>query len=1130
MNPAEIVAELAELDVELWAEHDRLRYRAARGVMTPQLLNRLRDHKAEILAHLARTAGKAQDTNRPRADYPLSYGQQALWYIQRSAPHITAYNIAQAARIRSPLVMDALRGAFQILIARHQSLRAIFPVRDGQPVQQIHPGWDHWFQQVDATQWNWDQVLEQVNEVCRHPFNLEHGPLFRVHVFTRAADDHILLFAAHHITCDGWSLSLLQYEFQLFYQQIAANRPVSLESSRKSYGDFIDWQKEMLAGDDGERHWSYWRQELGGRPPVLELSPRRARRRSNLHSGDVLPLEINGVMTSRLKTLARAEGVTLYILLLAAYQVLLHRISQQEEIWVGSPAVGRTRPEFADVVGYFVNPIVLRANLSGNPVFRDFLAAVRRKVLAALEHQDFPFGLLVERLQPPRVAGQTPLFQASFALQQPHHTGMLNDLLPQTGLPQTVEWGGLRLEPFPIKLQEGQFEITLDLVEGRRSIIGEFRYRTALFDAPMMERLRRHFIQLLESIVENPGERVQMLPLLAPSERQILLEWGRGRPAASAGRLTVHELFAEQARKSPERRALQFGDESWNYQELNERANRLAHLLRAQGIGPEKKVGILLPRSLDLIAAVLAVLKAGGAYVPCDPSLPRQRLAFILEDSGAVLLLTRQDHLDKLPSQSPPAICIDMSDDQFSRQPATDPERETSPDHLAYVIYTSGSTGRPKGVALEHRGLANLILALVEPRHFDLTADDRMLQFSSIGFDASVPEIFGPLCVGATVCLITSGEMLPGPGLLAALHRYQITNIILPPSVLAQLPADELPHLRTLIVAGERCTQEIVDRWGRGRRFINAYGPTECTVCTSMAECRPHNEDCSIGVPIDNVCAYVLDEHLQLTPVGVPGELCIGGEGLARGYLNLPELTQARFIPDPFASNPSARLYKTGDRCRWRSDGKLEYLDRIDDQVKVNGHRIELGEVETALARHPQVRQCAVTIRETNFGERDLVGYIVCTNGITPPACELRGFLEQSLPGYMLPSAYVTLDSLPTNVNHKVDRSALPEPSVERPELERPFAPPRTRLEQELAEIWSEVLGISPVGIHDDFFALGGASMKSLRIVAKMQQTVLQTDAKWMTPELLFEHPTIAELAERIATTGQLDGSQSRTS
>nr|UXE44290.1 linear gramicidin synthase subunit B [uncultured bacterium] len=794
--------------------------------------------------------------------------------------------------------------------------------------------------------------------------------------------------------------------------------------------------------------------------------------------------------------------------LLAAFQALLYRYSGQEEIVIGTTVANRNRAELERTPGLFLNTLALRGDLSGAPTFKDLLARARETALGAYAHQDVPFEALVEELQPERSLSHSPIFQVALSLQHASQAAL--------NLP------GVRSVAIPAPGVSAKTDVLLDISEAADGLAVRLEYNTDLFDRPRMERLLEHYRNLLEAVVTDPEQRIARLPLLTQAERQQLLTQWNETQAEYARELCIHQLFEQQVERTPDATALEFQGERLTYQQLNARANQLAHYLRRQGVGPETLVGLCIERSLEMVVALLGILKAGGAYLPLDPSYPVERLNFMLEDSGARVLLTQPSCLERLSRLPQQLVLLERDRERIAAESETNLQSDVYPENLAYVIYTSGSTGRPKGAEVPHRGLCNVVAAQLAG--LGVRPGSRVLQFASLSFDASIFEVVMALGSGSTLCLGSSEQLMPGPDLARFLKDAVITTVTLPPSALTATTVEELPALRTITVAGEACPEELVKQWGAGRRFYNLYGPTESTIWASYSECFPGGGRPLIGRPIANTQLYLLDRHFQAVPVGVPGELYIGGAGVARGYLNRPSATAEKFVPDPFSGEAGGRLYRTGDLARYLPDGKLEFLGRIDQQVKVRGFRIEPGEIESTLLQHSGVREAIVLSREAAPGEKRLVAYVVPSNGALS-ASELREHLKQSLPEYMVPSAFVVLEALPLSPNGKVDRKALPAPDGSRPELESAYEAPRTATEKALAEIWTEVLRVERVGIHDNFFELGGDSILSIQIIARANQAGLR-----LTPRQVFQHQTIAGLATVAGTGAAAAGEQGSVS
>ncbi|HEX8651125.1 MAG TPA: non-ribosomal peptide synthase/polyketide synthase [Pyrinomonadaceae bacterium] len=1071
-------------------------------------------------------------SKEPCAEHPLSRGQQALWFLHRMEPESAAYNIASAVRIRSDLNVPALRCAFQALVDRHPSLRTTFTAIHGEPVQRVHDYMEVSFHEEDASAWNKTSFEARLIEEAHRPFDLEQGPLLRVRLFTRSTHEHVLLLVVHHIVADLWSLAVLLDELRLLYTAKGTDTPsANLAPLELQYTDYVRWQEEMLQGAEGASDWAYWEKQLTGELPVLELPADRPRPPVQTYRGASQSVRLSAGLTAALKTLGQQRGATLYMTLLAAFYVLLHRYTGQEDILVGSPTAGRGRSGLAGLVGYFVNPLVMRARLFGNPTFETFLDQVRRSVLAGFEHQDFPFALLVERLQPVRDPSRSPLFQTMFVLQKAHllnEEGLAAFALGEAGA--RMKLGELELESVALDQRAAQFDLTLTMAEADDHLAASFEYNTDLFEAATIRRMLRHFQTLLEGIVTDPGARLSSLPVLTASERHQLLCERNDTKADYPQEQCVHQLFEAQVERTPEAVAIICEDEQLTYGELNRRANQLAHYLRRLGVGPEVKVSIRVERSIEMLVGLLGILKAGGAYVPLDPKLPPERLSFILEDAQVKILLTQQQLRTSPPETDARVVCLDTVDwGVISREREENPASEVTPDHLAYVIYTSGSTGTPKGVMIQHRSLVSYITtACVE---YQLEPNDRVLQFSSISFDTSAEEIYPCLARGATLVLRADSMMDSTLAFLQKCEDWSLTVLDLPTSYWHELTAGvceqglALPSsLRLVIIGGERALPERLATWkqcvGQQMRLVNTYGPTEATIVATMCDLSPAEvlntapeREVPIGRAIRNTQVYLLDQYLEPVPVGVPGELYIGGVGLARGYLNRAELTAERFIPDPFSGEAGARLYQSGDLARYLPSGEIEFLGRIDQQVKVRGFRVELGEIEATLSEHEAVREAAVLCREDAPGEKRLVAYLVARREQPPTVSGLRKFLKQKLTEYMMPSAFVMLEAMPTTTSGKIDRRALPASVRVRPELDEALATPRTITEKVLADIWARVLGIEQVGIHDNFFELGGDSILSIQIIARANEAGLR-----LTPKQLFQHQTIAELAAVAST------------
>ncbi|WP_224360638.1 non-ribosomal peptide synthetase [Hyalangium versicolor] len=1062
-----------------------------------------------LLAELLRRRAES-----PQVPFPLSPGQQGLWFLCRNTPEDPAYNVAFAARSTTTLDIDVLRRSLEALVRRHPSLRTIFREQEGQPVQEVLSTQPLHFEQVPVQGQDEETLRRSATAALKRPFDLERGPLLRVTLFSRSPSEHILLLAMHHLVCDGWSYWLMLDELVRLYAAGGDELSAGLTPLAHTYEDFVRWKAGQLAGPEGERLWSYWRQQLALPLPELQLPSDRPRRPDSLREGASIDFTLSPELSQSLRALARAEGTTLYTLLLAAFQVLLSRWSGQRDLLVGSPVTGegRARAELSNVVGFMIDTLVLRCQLEPGQDFRSHLSRTRETVLGALDHQGFPLPLLTERLRPQRAGTPTSLFQVLFLLHRPQQFEEALSLLAPGAAAARVDAAGLVLEPFEIPQQENQFELCLELWDAPSALSGTFKYDTRLFDRATLDRMIGHFRTLLESIVAQPGTSVDALALLPQEERQRLLtEWNAGGEPF-LGTACLHELFVAQARRTPQAIAAVSGRERLTYAELDKRSTQLAGRLRALGAGPEERIGVCLRRDTGLVTALLAILKAGAAYVPLDPAYPAERLRFTLEDAGARLTLTQSAYASLLRGTASRLIELDSEDWEAAGPDATPLPSGLSPSHLAYVIYTSGSTGRPKGVAIEHRS----VVAFLDWAARVFPAEQRagILASTSVCFDLSVFELFLPLATGGKVILADNALALP-----SLENASEITLINTVPSAMAELLADRgLPaSVKTVNLAGEALHRSLVeDLYARtqAERVYNLYGPTEDTTYSTFALIeRGQATPPAIGRPIQYTRAYVLDHLLHPVPIGVPGELYLGGSGLARGYLGRPELTAQRFIPDPFSSEPGARLYRTGDLTRYRGDGTLEYLGRIDHQVKIRGFRIEPGEIEQVASPFPGLGQIAVMAETGAGGEPRLVAYVVPAAGHTVSLPGLRTFLKERLPAHFIPSLLVPLEEMPRTPNGKIDRRALraPEHPTEDPALQ---ARPQGPLEELLASLLGELLGVSALGRHTDFFEQGGHSLLVARAISRIRKSL----GRELPMRALFDFPTPAGLARHLET------------
>ncbi len=1036
------------------------------------------------------------------SEAPLSFAQRRIWFLEEFEGGDPVFNLRTALRLLGPLDDDGLCASLDLLVARHAALRTTFGSVDGTPVQRVSEARPFELGRTDLSGLaDADRAAELRRlfvERSREAFDLSLSPLIRGDLFRLQPDEHVLLLVMHHIAADGWSTNLLLHELATLYGANCADRSEGVPDPELQYVDFAARQHEQWGREGLAAQLEHWKRHLAGAPPVLELPSDHPRPRARTSAGARWETRVPAQLAEALRELGRAEGCTTFMVLLAAYATLLSRYTGEEDVVVGAPIAGRNRAELEGIVGFFVNTLALRIDLSERPTWREVLRRVRKVTLSAYANQDLPFEKLVEELQPPRTLSHTPLFQTMLAFQN----------VPGSA----VDFHGLTAERVDFDCGTSNFNVSLfvDDVAGD-TIRLTVEYSTELFEAETIERFTEHFGVLLQGIVERPDARLSELPLLPPAGQQELLVGISGPQVEPEGGL-VHEMIEAQVDRSPEVTAIAFGEHEISYRELEDRANRAAHHLRSLGIGHESVVGILLERSPEMVVAVLGVLKAGAAYLPLDPGFPEARLAFMLRDAGAAVVLTQESLRPAVAAWDGRLVSVDGDREAIREHPDHRLDSGVAADHLSYVIYTSGSTGQPKGVQIEHGAVANLLSSL--RRNPGVVAADRWLAVTTLSFDISVPELLLPLTVGARVVLASREVAGDGRLLLREIERSGATIMQATPASWHMLLAagwEGTPRLKVLC-GGEALSEDLAAQLVRHAESVwNMYGPTEATVWSSLWRVPDDVDRILIGKPIANTTMYVLDEQRGPVPPGVAGEIYIGGDGVGRGYQRRPGLSAEHFVSDPFDAGRRRRLYRTGDLGRCDRGGNVEFIRRMDDQAKVRGFRIELGEIESVLAKHPAVQQAVATVQEISAADRRLVVFFVPAPHLAASVTALRRHARLELPDYMIPQYFVELDSLPVTESGKIDRRALPRAFSIASSAIASVAP-RTRTERLVAEIWGEALGVDGIGVHDNFFDLGGHSLLSAQVIARIEKA---TGAQLSLRTIMLD--TLEQLAAAVA-------------
>jgi amino acid adenylation domain-containing protein len=1116
----ELFAELHQLDIRVSVEDGRLRLSAPKGVVTLELREKIAANKEEIIRFLQ----KANSTHPDKidsgaslkilpisrnADLPLSYSQMRLWFLDQLDPGNATYSIPLAIQFKGNLDQEALRKSLNEIYRRHESLRTTFSkTPDGSPVQVIQPYTTLELTLRDLSNVPDDQKEIQANQIlvqqARTSFDLARGPLFYAQLIRLDAQNHWLFLNMHHIISDGWSTGIFFGEMGKLYQAFSAGQPNPLEGLPVQYADYAAWQRRALGPQTLLPHLNYWTQKLKGPLPLLDLPVDHPHGKTQTSNGTLLKFVLPSELTAQLKTAANQQGVTLFSYLLTAFYILLYRYTGQEDLIVGTANANRNQQEVEKLIGFFVNTLALRNQLSGSMTFTDLLKQTQDLSLEAFEHRELPFENVVEALHPDRNSGRSPVFQVMFILQNTPF--------------QKVTFNDLEISQIIIDNKTSKYDLTLTVWEDAEGLTCLFEYNTDIFEAPTIHRMVGHYRTLLENAIRQPQQSIDSLAILSADERKLILETWNDTYQPVPSNQTVAQLFEQQVNRTPSATAVADEQNQISYLELNQRANQLANYLHKLNVAPESLVGISLNRSIDMVISLLAIQKAGAAYLPLDPNFPADRLAYMLEDSGASVVISHSTLANHRSNSSTRVICLDLEADAIASEPKTPIPSETQdPNHLAYVLYTSGSTGKPKGVQVLQRNLVNFLASM--QKRPGISDQDVLLSVTTLSFDIAGLEIYLPLISGAKLVLVSSQTAADGQKLKQALEQSQATFMQATPATwrLLLMSGWQGSSALKILCGGEALPPELASSLlERCASLWNMYGPTESTIWSTLEQITSVNQPITIGRPIANTFIYVLDKLKQPVPIGAPGELYIGGEGVARGYLNRPELTAEKFVANPFLPDSKQPMYRTGDLARFLPDGRIDFLGRIDHQVKIRGFRIELGEIESILALYPAVKQAVVIAREDTPGDKRLVAYIQSTKAEITPG-ELIQHLHGKLPDYMIPSNYVFLETFPLTPNGKIDRRALPAPETTRPDLATHFIEPRNEIEQRLAAIWQTALKVEKVGVNDNFFELGGHSL----LVVQIHQQICQEFNTNLTIAQIFQYPTIQSLAQYLSPSSQ---------
>lgn len=1111
MSIVELLSRLRLTGVKLWLEKDALKYQAPKGALSSEMLKEISDRKSEIISFLRqiKNDNEAAKSSIPRIarsdgqELPLSFSQQSMWFYDSLTQGNPVFNISNAVRMNGVLNKGIFKNALKTLIMRYESMRTTFKNKNGKPVQIIHNTMDVNLPEIDISSYPKDEMEEQLKGLlkkeARQIFNLETGPLFRFNLFILGKEEYVFSMTIHHIISDAWSNAIFVGEFFRLYEAELKGQNLTLPDLAIQYADYADWERKRLVGETLEDLLGYWKKQLD-KPVTLQMPLDFPRPKSQTYEGDFESFNISQDITEKLKLICTKEGVSMFMVILAAFQTLLYRYTRQNDIFTGTVVANRNRKEVENVVGFFMNTLVLRTNFDGDPSFIDVLDRVKQMTLDAYTYQELPFDKLLEELRPERDISRTPLFQLMFIL---HNTQKV-----------ALELPGLKMLQIDVQSDMAPFDLRLQLTETNNGIKGGFDYSAAIFKRSTIIHMGLHLLNILKCITEDTNVKVADINMLSEAEQNQILYQFNNTDAEFPDNKVIYEFIEDQASAYPNRIAAQFNDSVITYGDLNKKTNCLARVLREKGVGRDSIVGVMLERSLDMITSVIAIQKAGGAYLPMDPKYPADRISYILQDSETHLLLTKKEYCT---FNSGDTTILDVDDKCLYLGDASNIEKINTSVDLAYVIYTSGSTGKPKGTLLQHNSLVNRLNWM--QKKYPIGCNDVILQKTPFTFDVSVWELFWWSMQGARVCFLEPGFEKDPSKIVSSIEKNNVTIIHFVPSMLNSFleylkesgGVERVKSLRQVFASGEALTAQQVLLFKEllsetGTLLANLYGPTEATIDVSYFDCiTPEDLDnIPIGKPIDNTKLLIMDKKMHLQPVGVPGELCISGVGLARGYLNRPELTSEKFIDNPYELGK--KLYRTGDLAKWGEDGNIQYLGRIDLQIKIRGLRIELEEIEKALLNHPSIKNCIVSTWEKQPGNTLLIGYVVCEKDQMVESAELEEFLAKNLPDYMVPKIYVYLDDIPVSTNGKADRKSLPAPSFEK----KPgYVAPSNETEKVISDIWKEELGLTEISVSDNFFEVGGHSLLLARIHNRLEK---QFNKEFSLIDL-FTHSTIRSLS-----------------